>query len=734
MRFGKVARRLATAVTIGVTAAGGAWLAIWTTGQLNNDHLGVATTVSAEYNQDLEKKILSSGLPRRAKHLETMKTKTYDVLVIGGGATGCGVALDAVSRGLSTALVEKLDFASGTSSRSTKLIHGGVRYLQKAILGLDVEQYKMVKEALSERANLIEIAPHLAYPLPIMLPLYKWWQLPYYYAGIKCYDLVAGRQLIRASYYLSKSKALEIFPMLRSEKLVGALVYYDGQQNDARMCLALALTSIRLGANVANHTEVIELTKGRDKDGKAILTGAKVRDRLTGDTFDIKAKCIVNATGPFTDSLRQMDSPEVRKICQPSSGVHVVLPEYYSPSNMGLLDPNTSDGRVIFFLPWQKTTMAGTTDNSCDVTETPSPSEAEIQFILKEVRNYLHPDVNVRRGDVLSAWSGIRPLVVNPNSKDTQSIARNHIIEVSQTNLITIAGGKWTTYRMMAEETVDKCVEVCKLKASHKCSTKGLLLEGAHGWTPTLFIRLIQDFGIDVEVAQHLANTYGGRAFKVAKLAKLTGKRWPMIGIRLHEDYPFIEAEVLYGLREYAVTAVDVLARRTRLAFLNVHAAAEALPRIIDIMAGELNWSAEVKQSEYDKAMNYLNTEMGLNLKSNVGSMSVDTLNEDEVELYTKRFRALDLDSKGFITISDLRKYFKKTGERISEDQLHEMLSEVDVNKNAEVDMDEFMQLMYALKTGHVSSSRLARAAELSEQTSGGITSSHDYGKSGGGL
>jgi glycerol-3-phosphate dehydrogenase len=343
MRFA-IIRKYAALVT---AAGGGTLVAFWAASKFNDQSDQVPTVHAAHDDAGLRAKILTARLPPRASQIDHMKDNHYDILIIGGGATGVGVALDAVSRGLKTCLVEKMDFAAGTSSRSTKLIHGGVRYLQKAILGLDREQYNMVQEALSERANLIDIAPHLAYPLPIMLPVYKWYLLPYYYAGIKAYDMVAGRQLLRSSYILSKAKALELFPMLKGEKLVGAIVYYDGQQNDARMCLSLALTSARLGANVANHVEVLELLKETDKSGKIVVAGAKVKDLLSGKEFNIHAKCVVNATGPFTDFIRQMDSPEVRKICQPSSGVHIVLPSYYSPSNMGLLDPSTSDGRVI---------------------------------------------------------------------------------------------------------------------------------------------------------------------------------------------------------------------------------------------------------------------------------------------------------------------------------------------------------------------------------------------------
>ncbi|KAL4216955.1 glycerol-3-phosphate dehydrogenase [Mactra antiquata] len=683
------------------------------------------TAVANQADQDVYR---WAPLPSREQHFETLKQTEYDVLVIGGGATGCGVALDSVSRGLKTAMVEMYDFGSGTSSRSTKLIHGGVRYLQKAVFNLDIEQYRMVKEALAERANLIDIAPHLAYSFPIMLPVYKYWQVPYYWAGIKAYDFVAGKQRLKPSYFLSKKKALEIFPMLKKEKLVGALVYYDGQHDDARMNVSLAISTARHGATVTNYTQVVELLRTTDSDGKTKVCGAKVKDRLTGKEFDVKAKCVINATGPYTDSIRTMGSPETKKICQPSSGVHVVLPDYYSPNNMGLLDPATSDGRVIFFLPWQNVTLAGTTDNACDLTFQPAPTEKEIQFILNEVRNYLHPDVEVRRGDVLSAWCGIRPLVCDPNKSDTQSIARNHIIEVSNDKLITIAGGKWTTYRHMAEETIDMAVKECNLEPASGCKTKGLLLDGAHGWSPTLFIRLVQDFGLENEVAQHLAGTYGDKAFKVAKMATLTGKRWPVVGRRLHEEFPYLEAEVRYAVREYACTAIDVLARRTRLAFCNVHAAEEALPRIIQIMAEELKWSKQRQQEEMTRAKNFLRKEMGLDLGRAELNMPIN-FTKDEINQYAKRFKSLDTDNKGYITVNDLRKYFKKIGERVTEDQLHDILNEVDLNKNAQVDLGEFLQLMNMIKLGTLSNSRFAKAAEMNldverisvERSGGGV-------------
>uniref|UniRef100_A0A8U8C6H7 Glycerol-3-phosphate dehydrogenase n=1 Tax=Geospiza parvula TaxID=87175 RepID=A0A8U8C6H7_GEOPR len=631
----------------------------------------------------------AEAVPARKEHLPTREQQLvalqcrgeFDVLVIGGGATGCGCALDAATRGLKTALLERDDFSSGTSSRSTKLIHGGVRYLQKAIMKLDFEQYRMVKEALEERAHLLQSAPHLSGALPIMLPIYKWWQLPYYWIGIKLYDLVAGSQCLKSSYVLTKSRALELFPMLRRDKLVGAIVYYDGQHNDARMNLAIALTAARYGAATANYTEVQHLLKNSDT-GR--VCGVRCRDVLTGKEFDVRAKCVINATGPFTDSVRKMDDQEVPNICQPSAGVHIVMPGYYSPDNMGLLDPDTSDGRVIFFLPWEKMTIAGTTD---------------------KVRNYLGPDVEVRRGDVLAAWSGIRPLVTNPDSKDTQSLSRNHVVTVSDSGLITIAGGKWTTYRAMARDTIDAAV------------TMGLQLEGAEDWSPTLYIRLVQDYGLESEVAQHLASTYGDKAFEVAKIAQVTGKRWPIVGKRLVSEFPYIEAEVVYGVKEYARTAVDIISRRTRLAFLNVQAADEALPRIVDIMAKELNWSEQKKKEELETAKTFLYYEMGYKVKTDqLTDSSEISLVPADIERYKKRFRMFDKDKKGFITILDVQRVLQSISVQMDENTLHEILNEVDLNKNGQVELNEFLQLMSAIQKGRVSGSRLAVLMKSAEE------------------
>lgn len=553
----------------------------------------------------------------------------YDVLVIGGGATGSGVALDAATRGLKVALVERDDFSSGTSSKSTKLVHGGVRYLEKAVWNLDYNQYQLVREALKERKYFLQTAPHLSMWLPIMLPLDRWWKIPYYWAGTKFYDFLAGSEGIESSYFLTKSKAIDAFPMLKRDGLVGSLVYYDGAHNDSRMNVSIAMTAALYGATIVNHMEVTGLDK--NADGK--LFGAKVKDMIpqrdgkSTDEFHIRAKCIINCTGPFTDGIRKLDDQECKEIVAPASGVHVILPGYYSPGTMGLIDPSTSDGRVIFFLPWQGNTIAGTTDKPATITKDPLPDEESIEWILNEISHYLSPDIKVRRGDVLAAWSGLRPLVKDPKAKNTESLVRNHLIDISDSGLVTCAGGKWTTYRQMAEECVDAAVKEFGLEArpvvnaprvsgtdivddgailDGSCQTHMVRLIGAHGFSRTLFMHVIQHFGIETDVAKHLTESYGDRAWTVAALCKPTDKRFPARGERISELYPFVDGEIRYAVQhEYAQTATDVLARRTRLAFLNAQAALEALPKIIDIMSSELGWDKRRQEVEWKESKHW---------------------------------------------------------------------------------------------------------------------------------
>lgn len=571
-------------------------------------------------------------MPTREEQIQRLRRsrgdehECYDMLIIGGGATGTGVALDAATRGLRVALVERDDFSSGTSSKSTKLVHGGVRYLEKAFWERDLDQYRLVCEALRERKYFLNTAPHLSMWLPIMIPLTEKLQASYYWVGVKAYDFLASGEGIESSYFLTRSKAIEKFPMINKKGLIGALVYYDGAHNDSRMNVSLATTAALYGATVVNHMEAMELKK--HPDGK--VWGATVRDNMAvtngenpGPNTDvtIRAKCIVNCTGPFSDGIRKMGDPGCRELVQGADGVHVILPGYFSPSKMGLIDPKTEDGRVVFFLPWQGSTIAGTTDAPTSITDRPIPREKDIDWILRAINRHLDPEIKVRRGDVLAAWSGLRPLIKDPKAKDSQSVVRNHLIDISPSGLLTCAGGKWTTYRQMAEECVDAAVKEFGLETKcvndaprisgtdviddnaildGTCQTRDVRLVGAHGWSKTLFIPLVQHYGIETDIAKYLADNYGDRAWVVAAMCKPTNERFPARGERISQRYPFTDGEVRYAVRcEYAQTAVDVLARRTRLAFLNCQAALEALPRVIDLMAAELKWDRPRKDLEW---------------------------------------------------------------------------------------------------------------------------------------
>ncbi|KAH7463178.1 hypothetical protein KRP22_001786 [Phytophthora ramorum] len=561
--------------------------------------------------------IIPYETPTRAAQLARLKQEQFDVLVIGGGATGSGCALDAATRGLNTAVVEGSDFASGTSGRSTKLIHGGIRYLETAFLKLDYSAFKLVNEALEERSFFLSAAPYMNRPLPIMIPIYKWWEVPYMWVGAKAYDVVAGgKRFVPGSYYINAEEAMFQFPMLRKEGLKGAIVYYDGQMNDTRMNVSIALTATQNGATVANYVKVVSLIK--DDEGK--VRGARVQDSLTGDEWDVKAHAVVNATGPFTDSMRQMDDPKKEKICVPAAGVHTVLPDHFSPNRMGLIVPKTSDGRVLFFLPWENGTLAGTTDSQSEITMLPSPTKEEVDFIIDEANRYLAKDVT--RNDVKSAWSGIRPLVKDPRHADgsTAKISREHVVEVSDSNMVTIAGGKWTTYRRMAQDAIDKLVETVpeiKTKAS-PCKTRDVGIIGAdrigevcNKKFDKITITLRENFNLDKDVAEHLMRNYGTRALQVAELEQngfLDRKRSDHPR-RLHPKYPYLEAEVVFAVRqEYALKATDILGRRMRLAFIDSGVGMEMAPRVVHMMGELLGWSKARREQEIAECKEYLET------------------------------------------------------------------------------------------------------------------------------
>ncbi|ODA80708.1 hypothetical protein RJ55_03667 [Drechmeria coniospora] len=628
-RFSKAWRPLAAA-TVVVVAAGA--VAYGRTGK-RHAHDRALVDVKRDANTG---RIVPPTFPRvrsRAEQLAELRRRQgrgkaadeeYDLLIIGGGATGAGIALDAVTRGLSVALVERDDFSAGTSSKSTKLVHGGVRYLEKAVWNLDYSQLELVVEALRERRGFLDIAPHLSSSLPILLPLQRWWQAPYLWLGCKTYDLLAGSEGLESSYLMSRAKALESFPLLRRDNLVGALVYYDGQHNDSRMNVSLALTASLYGATVLNHVEVTAL----DKDDRGRICGATVRDRMAdagsgAAAFSVRAKGVINATGPFTDAVERMDDPSRKPIVAPASGAHVMLPGAICPQGMGILDAATSDGRVLFLLPWQGMTVAGTTDNACAVEAEPVARDDDVDFILKEVSKLLEPKMVLGRDDVSATWSGIRPLVRDPKAGNTESLVRSHLVTVSASGLLTCAGGKWTTYRQMAEDAVDEAVRTFGLgpaavpmpdisgaaldgfTTTGACRTRTTPVVGSHGYSTSLPSQLMEVYAVDGDVAHHLATNYGDRAWAVLGNA-------PSATARIAPSFPFIEAEIRHGVRcEAACTAADVISRRTRLAFLDVEAALAALPRVVDILAEELGWGDARRQQEWTSTVRFLRS-MGL--------------------------------------------------------------------------------------------------------------------------
>ena len=528
----------------------------------------------------------------REEHLEKLKNESFDVLVIGGGATGSGTALDAATRGLKVALVERDDFAAGTSSRSTKLIHGGVRYLEQAVKKFDRSQFNLVRDALKERAVLINIAPHLAKPIPLVTPLYNWLEVPYYMTGLKLYDGLAGKANLRASRFVDAKEALERFPMLKAEGLRGGVIYYDGQFDDARMNISIALTAAQQGAVIANHVEVIALHKKGDK-----LSGASLKDKLTGETWQTSAKVIVNATGPFSDAIRHLDDPDAQPMLSASSGAHIILDSRFSPPETGLLIPETEDGRVLFLLPWLGYTLVGTTDNPAAIEDNPRATEDEIAYILRHVHKYF--SIPVSRDDVKAAWSGLRPLVSDPDAADTAKLSRDHVINTSKSGLITIAGGKWTTYRKMALDTVDEVEKVGKF--AHNASlTEHLKLIGAKQFMPQGAGKLQEDYGLELDTASYLHRAYGDQAEKVAELIKRGYSE------RLAKNHAYVSAEVIYAARhEFARTTIDILARRTRLSFLDTAATRKAIVVVASLLAQELHWSAEEKANDIARAQAY---------------------------------------------------------------------------------------------------------------------------------
>jgi glycerol-3-phosphate dehydrogenase len=485
------------------------------------------------------------------------RDKSWDLIVIGGGATGVGCAVDAASRGFDVLLLEQSDFGKGTSSRSTKLIHGGVRYLAQGNISL-------VREALKERGILLKNAPHLVTKAAFVVPCYSIWQKLYYGAGLKIYDLLAGKYSLGKSRILSREKTLDSLPNITADGLRSGILYFDGQFDDTRLLIDLAITADQHGACLLNYAKVTALIK--DENGRII--GADFVDAETSETISVNAKAVVNAAGPFCDEVRKMTGSNQEKIIELSQGTHLVFDRKFLPGNAALMIPKTADGRVLFAIPWHRHLLVGTTDTPVErPTLEPRALDQGIDFILRTVGKYLCEKPS--SSDILSVFTGIRPLVKSTKSKNTAQLSRGHIIEIDPSGLVTITGGKWTTYRRMAEDAVNQATSIAKLRTS-ECQTQDLKI--------------------------HQSNE--------SNIAELGQQE------RLHADLPYAKADVVRAVQnEMAVTVEDILARRTRALFLNARAAIDMAPTVAETMANELGKDKKWMETEIGKfnatAQNY---------------------------------------------------------------------------------------------------------------------------------
>jgi glycerol-3-phosphate dehydrogenase len=510
------------------------------------------------------------------------RRQPYDFIVIGGGATGAGTAVDAAARGFDVLLLEARDFSSGTSSRSSKLVHGGVRYLAQGHIGL-------VRESLHERACMIENAPHLVSVLPILVPAANRFELVRFWIGLKLYDWLSGRASFGPSRYLSRRKLRARMPAVAGAGLAGAVEYFDGQFDDACFNIDLIKTAAAHGATPLSYCAVTALTKNADGQ----LSGVEVLDEVSGERFEFSAAVIINATGPYADSILRLDDPNASRVITPSQGVHLVVDRRFLPGRDGLLIPETPDGRIMFALPWHDHVLIGTTDTSLDSTpQEPVAQAAEIELIIETAGRYLSPAPQA--SDILAVFAGVRPLP-RGNTRATAKLSREHAISVSSSGLISITGGKWTTYRIMAEECIDFAIAENGL-ADVPCSTASLSLQGSGDG-----------------VAEDDPQLAGQVTEQVTALVteEVTGQRAQQMAKQIHPDLPYTAAQCVYAVREeMALTLEDVLGRRTRALFLNARAALECAPQVADLISAELGWDQERRESELEAfarvAANYL--------------------------------------------------------------------------------------------------------------------------------
>jgi glycerol-3-phosphate dehydrogenase len=531
----------------------------------------------------------------------------FDVCVIGGGATGAGCALDSQLRGLRTVLLDAADFASAASSASTKLVHGGVRYLEQAVKGLNFEEYRMVKNALRERQYMLANAPHLAHASHFLVPVYSWGKAFYYLVGMKMYDAVAGKSNLFPSSFLSREETLRRMPGLNAKGLRGAVSYSDGQFDDARYDFALVESFVEAGGTALNYARVKAFA--RDAGGK--LASASVADQISDARFELAAHQFVNATGTAADKIRTLANPELASRMRPSKGVHLLFPAETFPGNDALLVPHTEDGRVIFAVPWQERLLVGTTDDEVTAATRMVVQKDEAEYLLRQLNPYLKAALH--REQAVSGLAGLRPLVAAHGQAETSKLIRDHEVELdARSGLVSILGGKWTTHRLMAQDTIDAVQRTLGMPVS-ECKTKEYRLAGAAGYTDNFSTGLEKEYALPADSARHLAGKFGTRALGVVELLN-QNSAWKE---RVAPGLPPIEAEMVFCIRnEMAETIEDLLARRTGVQMYGWRAALQAAPVTGKILAREKGWDANRESSavkEYSaKVRGYLR-ELGLN-------------------------------------------------------------------------------------------------------------------------
>ena len=519
----------------------------------------------------------------RKDALTAASQQEFDICVIGGGATGAGCALDARLRGLRSVLLDAGDFASAASSASTKLVHGGVRYLEQAVKGLNLEEYRMVKSALRERQYMLANAPHLAHPSHFLVPVYSWTKALYYYVGMKMYDAVAGKNNLFPSRFLSRQETLQRMPGLNEKGLRGAVAYSDGQFDDARYDLALVETFVEAGGTALNYARAA----GFDRDGQGKLAAATVKDAIAGEDLIVRARAFVNATGTGADKVRSLANPAARSRMRPSKGVHLLFPRDAFPENDALLVPHTEDGRVIFAVPWQNRLLVGTTDDEVTPATRMMVQKDEAEYLLRQLNPYLKTPL--RKEQVVSGLAGLRPLVAAHGQGQTSKLIRDHEVEVDgSSGLISILGGKWTTHRLMAQDTIDAVQRELGVPVSTS-RTRQQPLAGAQGYQRNFARTLEKEYALPADVASHLAGKFGAKVKNVMELLN-ENSAWKE---RLAAGAPAIQAEAVYCIRnEMAETIEDLLARRTGVQMYGWKEALAAAPIAGALLASEKGWDS----------------------------------------------------------------------------------------------------------------------------------------------